>query len=150
MTTIKIKEFFDYSEEDIYAFLKIHRRTFYQVVIPKEYSFTEHGDRFIHDYYRALYVGQLLERVSIEVLPSYPEEFDKGEFSFIVISSWQLSLARVIFEIIKGYNHEENEERCMAFEERAVHARGMLRKGEEWACPLYIAFIEQYLEEKGF
>lgn len=150
MTTIRIQEFFDYPEADIYQFIKIHRRTFFNVIIPKEYSFTEHGDRFINDYYRALYVGQLLERVSIEVLASYPEEFDRGAFSFIVISSWQLSLARVIFEIIKGYNREKNEEQCMAFEERAVNARDMLWKGEEWACPLYIAFIEQYLEEKGF
>lgn len=150
MTTIRIKEFFDYTEGAIYEFIKIHKRSFFRIVIPKEYSFTEHGDRFINDYYRAVYVGQRLSRVSFEVMASYPEPFGKGEFSFIVVSSRHRLLAEVVYEIINGYNRERSEEQCMAFEERAVNATDMLVEGEEWACPLYIEFMNEYFEDKGF
>lgn len=150
MTTIRIREFFDYTEDDIYHFIRIHKRSFYQIIIPKEYSFTENGDKFLDDYYRAIYAAQKLFRVSFDLLASYPEPFDKGEFSFIVVCGWHRSLAGVIYEIAKGYNWEKDEEQCAAFEENALQAMDMLREGEEWACPCYIEFMKQYFEDRAF
>ena len=53
MTEIRIKEFTGYSVDDWYQFLCTYRRSFYLIVIPKEYSESEYGEAFLMDFYKA-------------------------------------------------------------------------------------------------
>jgi hypothetical protein len=64
MTAIRIKEFIGYSQQSLFEFLRIHNKSFFEIIIPKELGEQEDGEMFLQDYLNAIYVGKLLSRIS--------------------------------------------------------------------------------------
>jgi hypothetical protein len=147
MTTIRITEFKGYTEEDFLSFLRIHSRSFYEIIIPKELGLEQDGEMFVQDYYNAIYVGQLLSRIAHDIFWTHPNPLVKGEFSFIIITGRLKKLAALLHYFGKAFDWEDNEEACMQFQIKAADIVGLLQKGEEYACHSYIHFLNQYFEE---
>jgi hypothetical protein len=148
MTEIRIKEFRGYSQDDIYEFLRIHKRNFYQVIIPKEYSLEKDDIVFTHDYYRAIYIGQLLWRMSCDIGYSCPEPFEVGEFRFFIITAKLKKLAALLYRLVNAYDRENNEDAYIDFEIEAADMDGYMKEGEEYACRNYVEFLNEYLEDQ--
>lgn len=147
MTVICITEFKGYTKEDIYQFLRIHSKSFYEIIIPKERGWEEDGELFLQDYYNAIYASQLLSRISHDILCTHPDPRKKGEFSFIIITGRLKKLAGLLHYFCQAFDWQDNEEACLQFQIAASDPERMLRKGEEYACPSYVEFINQYFEE---
>lgn len=147
MTIIRINQFRGYSEEAFFEFLRIHSKSFYEIIIPKELDREKDGEMFLQDYYNAIYAGQLLDRISHEIMWTLPDPFTKGEFSFIIITTRLKKLAKLLFYFCNAYDWKNNEDACINFQAKAADIDNLLRQGEEFACPSYVQFINQYLEE---
>jgi hypothetical protein len=146
MTVIRIKEFFGYSLESFSEFLHIHRKSFIEVIVPKEYDDTVPG-LLAEDYYRAMYAGQLLCRISDDFLFTCPPPGRTGEFGFIVITSKWKTLARLLFLLSQAYDADDNLDAYLAFSETASDDFSYLRQNEKLACPAYFDIIEDYFAE---
>lgn len=147
MTIIRITEFKGYTEEDILQFLRIHSKSFYEIIIPKELGLEEDGEMFLQDYFNAIYAGQLLSRISHDILWTHPDPLVKGEFSFIIITGRLKKLAALLHYFCNAFDWEGNEDACIEFQITAANTGSILQKGEEYACPSYVEFINQYFEE---
>lgn len=147
MTVIRITEFQGYTEDDILEFLRIHRKSFYEIIIPKELGLEHDGEIFLQDYYNAIYAGQLLSRISHDILWTHPNPMQKGEFSFIIITGQLKRLARLLHYFCKAFDWQNYEDDCIQFQMTASDVESFLQKDEEYACPSYVEFINQFLEE---
>lgn len=147
MTTIRITEFKGYSEASFLDYLNLYSKSFYEIIIPKELELKKDGPMFIQDFYNAVYVGQLLSRISDDVLCTLPEPFVKGEFSFIVLTTELEKLASLLYYFSTAFDFKDNEEAYIDFQCAASDINNLLKEGEEFACPTYVHFIDQYLEE---
>jgi hypothetical protein len=149
MTIIRITEFKGYSTGDFFQFLRIHSKSLYGVVIPKEHSLEEHGPVFLMDYYNAVYAGQLLSRLSDDIAVVHPAPFEKGEFGFIVMTRRLKQLARLLHYFCSAYDWENHYDTCVQFQVVAADMYGILREDEQFACPFYVEFINEYLQENN-
>jgi hypothetical protein len=147
MTIIRIKEFKGYTTTDFLEFLRIHTKSFYEIIIPKELDPEKDGDLFLQDYYNAIYIGQLLSRISHDIMWTTPDPYKKGEFSFIIITTKLKRLAKLLFYLTNAYDWEDNDEACIDLEIKATDISNLLKEGEEFACPSYVQFLNDYLEE---
>jgi hypothetical protein len=95
-------------------------------------------------------VGQLLSRISHDLFYPRPEPCSKGEFSFIIITGEIKRLAGLLFYFCNSFDWQENEDDCVDFQVAAADVQQMLKDNEEYACPCYVEFINQYLEENGW
>lgn len=147
MTVIRILEFKGYSLEDFHEFLRIHTKSFHEIIIPKELSLEKDGEMFLQDYYNAVYTGQLLSRISDDIMWTHPDPFEKGEFSFIIITTKLIRLAKLLHYLCNAFDQQHNEDAYIDFQVKASDMNNLLEEGEEFACPSYVQFIDQYLEE---
>jgi hypothetical protein len=147
MTVIRIKEFFGYSLDSFSEYVSLHRRSFIDVVLPKEYD-DKNPALLAEDYYRAVYAGQLLSRISHDLLFTSPHPAQKGEFSFIIITSKWKTLAKLLFLFSQAYDVKDNLDAYIAFSDAAYQIDGYLKEGEELVCGSYLNMIEDYLDEE--
>jgi hypothetical protein len=146
MTEFRIKEFRGYTEADIHAFLRIHSKSFYRVLLPKENCFSPDHYQFTSDFYRALYAGQLFSRISEDIFYPANDPFEPGEFCFIIICNRLKDLAAVLYLLTKAFNREEHEADYLHFEKTARDVSSWLKEGEEPACFFYAEFLNEYCE----
>jgi hypothetical protein len=123
MTVIRIKEFFGYSLDSFNEYLCLYRNSFIDVVIPKEYN-DNIPALLVEDYHRAVYAGQLLSRISHDMLFTSPHPALEGEFSFIVITSKWKTLTKLLHLFSQAYNVEDNLDAYIAFSNVASNIEG--------------------------
>ena len=148
MTIIRIKEFIGYSREDIYEFLRIHKNSFYEIILPKECSAEVDEPCIVYEYYKALYAGQLLSRISHDIFCNVPDPAKAGEFSIIIITARLKALAKLLFYFCAGYDWENNDDACVDFDVAATNVQGYMKEGEDFACWPYAEIISHLLEEE--
>ena len=102
MTIINIEEFSHFSEEDIYEFLKIESPRLILVQIPGDID-NETGYPYEFNYYRAIYVGQLLDQISTEFLYNFPEPCGPDYFAFLIMSDQWEKLAGLLYHFSQGF-----------------------------------------------
>lgn len=148
MTEIRIKEFTGYSVDDWYQFLCTYRRSFYLIVIPKEYSESEYGEAFLMDFYKATYITQLLSRISYDILCGMTNPYEPGYFMFYIITNRLKALAKLLYYFCNGYDWDNNEEACIGLETDALYIEHMMKEGEAYAGGLFIDFVNNYLDTR--
>lgn len=146
MTTIRITEFKGYSNEDIIEFLKIHRKSFYEVSIPKTCAPDVDIERFLQDYYNAMYTGQLLYRISHDIFWTTPDPYTTEEFSFMAITTAYKTFAGYIHYLTKAFDPSGHPDEASSFEQTAYYLT-YLKDEEKLACYEFADVIMQYTPE---
>lgn len=146
MTLININQFFGYSEKCFYDYLRLHRTCFIEVVIPKNSTHNQ-PELVIDDFYRAIYTGQLLSRISEDCLFNLPDPGTKGEFGFIISTKQFKKLAGILFLLSQAYDHDNHPEPSLAFSKTAAYIEHYLMENEELWCQLYLDMLEDLSDD---
>jgi hypothetical protein len=146
MIDIRITEFRGYTEEMFLDYLQCHEEALVRITIPKFYDDSVRH-LLISDYQRALYVGQLLGRIAVDVMHSSPDPAREGEFQFTIITHRLRCLAEVLEYIATGCDLEGDQEAYIAFEEASFYVEESLEEGEGFACPYFMEVIQQYMTD---
>lgn len=146
MTLIFIHRFFGYSAQDFEAYLKKQRKLYYEIVIPKEYSRDQNGPGFLTDFYKAIWLGQMFRRISDDFMLASGNPYEKGEFSFIIITGKIKALAKALAYCSLVYDIKNNEDSYIEFENECVDYEKCLQKGEDFACDSLVEFLNEYAE----
>src|SRR5688572_3602246 len=146
MINIRIAEFRGYTEEMFLDYLQCHEEAVVRITIPKFYDDTiKH--LLISDYQRALYIGQQLGRISVDVMHSSPDPALIGEFQFTIITHRLRCLAGLLVHISAGCDPDGEPDAFSAFEEASFNVEEALEEGEDFACPYFMEVIQQYMSD---
>jgi hypothetical protein len=146
MTQIKITEFAGYDKPSFLAFLNICKNEFIDLVLPKEYD-KNHGQLFLLDYYKLLYVLQILQPHSEKLIHNWPNPSEKGAFSIIILYKPSALLYDTLWYIRQGFD-KNNVEQYEAFESRAIKINTYIKEGIEIESPLAFQFIMDQIMNK--
>jgi hypothetical protein len=102
MQTIKLVDFTDYENKDIYAWLLASNETAFRIVIEREFVDAANGDKpNPYEYYDAIYFGQKLSELSTNFSYSVPSPYSVSPFVFELITTDMEKLADTIFYLLR-------------------------------------------------
>ena len=143
MIDIRITEFSGYTEDMFLDYLQCHEDAVIRITIPKFYD-DSIKQLLLSDYARDLYIGQLLGRISVDVMHSSPDPAKQGDFSFTIITYRLRDLAERLVYIYSGCDSNHDIDAFLAFEEAFYNVENILEEGEDFTCPYFMEVIEQY------
>ncbi|HEV7329404.1 MAG TPA: hypothetical protein VGN63_00035 [Flavisolibacter sp.] len=143
MITIRITEFAGYTKELFLDFLNAHPLSFSNIIIPKDFGSDDGPELIIDEYWRALYIGQLLGRISDDILHTIPHPDYPGEFSFLIATTRWEELAGLLVWIFKGCDPKEEDIDAVAdFMVATATFIGSLPDDEPIYCDRFLDIIE--------
>ncbi|HEV7332735.1 MAG TPA: hypothetical protein VGN63_16975 [Flavisolibacter sp.] len=146
MITIRIIEFRGYTESLFLEFLRAHPLSFINIIIPKDFGSDEDPLMIVDEYWRALYTGQLLGRLSDDILHDIPDPDLPGEFSFIIATTRWEELAGLLVRLFKACDPKEEDSDAVAdFMVEAATFIAAIPEDEPIYCDRFLDIIEDLL-----
>ena len=143
MINIRLTEFKGYTEEMFLQYLRCHGTSFITILIPKDFDDEEPG-LLVQDYLRALYTGQLLGRLSEDVMHSIPDPAKPGQFSFIIATARWEELAGLLVYLYKSFDWDDHLDDYLAFGDCISRFLEKADEDEEITCPYFLDVIDEY------
>jgi hypothetical protein len=146
MTQIKITEFAGYDKPAFLAFLNFYKDQFIELVLPKEYD-EDNGHLLLYDYYKLLYVLQLLQPHTERLLHNWPDPSEKEAFKIMILYKPSTSFYDSLWYIKQGFD-KNNPDLYEAFETSAIDIYSYIKEGTEIESPRTFQFIMDKISNK--
>lgn len=102
MHTIKLADFTDHENRDIYAWLLACNETTFRIVVERESVDIAKGEKpDPYEYYDAIYFGEKLSALSIQFSYSVPSEYSTSPFVFELVTTDMEKLADTITYLLR-------------------------------------------------